>query len=122
VQVQIRETGSTIPGYSCCSEQSIQSGKAPCEGATLSGSEDECVCRMGKGSGVRSEAQLLRPQEVKLPVPPAALAARVGMVHYISTIKTPSSRAGAMCMRLRCHQHPHLPGPSWRPTGNYRSY
>jgi hypothetical protein len=43
---------------------------------------------MGKGSGVRSEAQLLRPQEVKLPVPPAALAARVGMVHYISTLLT----------------------------------
>ena len=35
---------------------------------------------MGKGSGVRSEAQLLRPQEVKLPVPMGGIcAAAFGM-------------------------------------------
>jgi hypothetical protein len=44
---------------------------------------------MGKGSGVRSEAQLLRPQEVKLPVPLHWLVGSLGRLNRVSPTPRP---------------------------------
>jgi hypothetical protein len=44
---------------------------------------------MGKGSGVRSEAQLLRPQEVKLPVPLHWLVGSLGRINRVFPTSRP---------------------------------
>jgi len=47
----------------------MQPWKALSQGEALSGSEGECVFRMGKGGCLRSEAGISRLQEVNLSVP-----------------------------------------------------